>query len=139
MHCSRYITSLIFSSLCDESKASWPVLKEVHRTIIYEMCTLLFSSSGCKHVFNERLQCSLYYRPHISSSVRISNPKNQPLDYYCSYHHNAFFMQQAGEVVRRTPDSEKSNMFEKYIQFAFDNQDGELDDDIRPVPLRALL
>ena len=48
-------------------------------------------------------------------------------------------MQQAGEVVRRTPDSEKSNMFEKYIQFAFDNQDGELDDDIRPVPLRALL
>ena len=35
-------------------------------------------------------------------------------------------MQQAGEVVRRTPESERSNLFEKYIQFAFDNQEGEI-------------
>ena len=29
--------------------------------------------------------------------------------------------------TRRTPESERSNLFEKYIQFAFDNQEGEMD------------
>ena len=42
-------------------------------------------------------------------------------------------------MVKRTPGSEKPNLFEKYIQFAFNNEDGELDDDIGPVPLHALL
>lgn len=92
------------------------------------MCVyVVFSSSGCKYVFNERLQCSLCDCPHISSSVRVSNPMNLLSYLHCSYHHNAYFMQQAGEVVRKTPDSEQSNLFEKYIQFAFDHQDGEID------------
>lgn len=44
------------------------------------------------------------------------------LSLYNRYHHNAYFMQQAGEVVRR----KNINLFERFIQFAFDKQDGKV-------------
>ena len=40
----------------------------------------------------------------------------------CSYHHNAYFAQIVGEVVRR----EKNESFPDYVQLIFDNQDSKL-------------
>lgn len=41
--------------------------------------------------------------------------------FHCSYHHNAYFAQQVGVVVR----SEDPEKFKEYIQLVFDNQDSE--------------
>ena len=70
---------------------------------------------------------SLLLSTYFLSRKNIKSNRQVSWFSHFSYHHNAYFMQQAGEVVRRTPDSEKSKLFEKYIQFAFDNQNGELD------------
>ncbi len=42
--------------------------------------------------------------------------------YICRYHHNAYFVQQAGETVKNV----SIDSFEKFIVTMFQNQDGKI-------------